>query len=306
MKRFIVKIVVFALPVILLLLAVEIFYRVVPNNYSFKNDKLIESFDNTEVLILGSSHTFYGINPAYLSRPAFNLAEISQTIYFDKLLFDKYLNRFDKLKYLVLNVEYTSLSQVDNTDEDVWRKYYYEKYMNLEVPLISKLDYQRYLLSSTKSFNFNINLIKSFLKNRTIVTCDDKGFGVDYTKQNKDLNFKKYTKEVVRRHEDGLSDFSLNTQRLQEIIGKCHKKNIKIVLLITPVCKEYAFNVNQIKWHKIVSNCNQLSTKNKDVYFLNLFQDSRFTNDDLFDSDHLNTDGAKKCSLIVNSLFIDK
>ena len=42
-------------------------------------------------------------------------------------------------------------------------------------------------------------------------------------------------------------------------------------------------------------------TKNpKDVFYLNLFDDSRFSEEDFYDADHLNDEGALKCSTIVN------
>ena len=303
MKLFLQKLFIFSFPILGCFILMEIFYRITLNNYSFKNQKLHEKYNESEVVILGSSHTFYGVNPAFLDKPAFNLAQVSQTIYFDKLLLDTHMDKFKHLKYVILNIEYTSLSREDNTGEDVWRKYYYEQFMNLNVPIITNLDYQRYLLSSTKSFNFNVNLFWKYLKNNTLLTCDANGYGTDYSIKNKDNNYKKFIKEVIKSHEDGSSDFSINTNRLKDIIEKCNKSNIEVILLITPVTKQYTEGIKQEKWNKIVSVCERLDKKYSNTMFLNLFQDPRFTENDMFDSDHLNEEGAKKCSLILNSLL---
>lgn len=106
-------------------MSIELFYRTITNNYVVKTKNIQERYDDIEVLILGNSHTFYGLNPVYFDKSTFNMSNISQTLYFDKLIFERHFKNLKKLKYVIFNVEYTVLSQVDNTSEDVWRKYYY-------------------------------------------------------------------------------------------------------------------------------------------------------------------------------------
>lgn len=303
MKKFINHVFLMILPLIVLLLIVEIFYRFIPNSYSFKNDLIKKKYNVAEALILGSSHTFYGINPKYMNVKAINAANISQTIYFDELLFLKHINHFKNMKYVILNIGYTTLSQKDNTEDDKWRKYYYETYMDLNVPIISKFDVERYFLSFTKSFNFNVKLIFKYIQNGSILNCDENGFGTDYTVANKDPNFKNNTKEIIKRHEDNLLDFSLNVQRIENMIALSKNKGIKVILIITPATKEYVNGINQQKWNKIVKTCESLSEQNNNVTLLNLFDDIRFTDDDLFDTDHLNEIGAQKCTNILNDVL---
>ena len=128
MRKLIQKTVLFMLPILLILVSVELFYRMVPNTFTIKNEAVKECFDTSEVLILGNSHTFYGLNPKYFTTPCYNLANISQTLYFDELLIDTYYLKMKKLEYLILNVDYETLSELDNGDEDVWRKYFYKSF----------------------------------------------------------------------------------------------------------------------------------------------------------------------------------
>ena len=118
-------------------MCIEVFYRFVPNNYTQKASEVKKNYDS-EVLVLGNSHAFYGINPDDFSMKTYNFSNISQSLYFDELLLKKHLENFPNLKYVVLTVDYFSLSQIDNSSEDIYRKYYYEQYMDLDVPLISK------------------------------------------------------------------------------------------------------------------------------------------------------------------------
>lgn len=303
MNKVILKICFFLIPIALLLLGVEIFYRSVPNNYILKNENIQKRYNYAEVLIFGNSHTFYGLNPKYFNKSTFNISNISQTLYFDQLLFEKHVDRFDKLKYVILNVEYFTLSQEDNTDEDIWRKYFYESYMDLKVPLISKFDIDGYLLSLNRNFNTNIKLIRRYLSEGTIVDCNESGFGLNYKKESRISNFAEMAPIIVKKHEDHLFDFSKNKSRIQSIVNQCEKRGIKVILVTMPVTKDYAMGVNRSKVSKIFKTCLSIEKSNKNVRYLNLFQDDRFKNDDFFDVDHLHNEGAKKCSLIMNQFI---
>lgn len=299
MRKLIQKVFVFLSPILLVLVFIEVFYRIVPNNYSVKNESLLEKYQETEILILGDSHTFYGLNPVFFDKPTYNLSNISQSLYFDKLLFDKHIDKFKKLKTIILNIDYTSLSQLKDTDEDIWRKYYYKYYMNLEVPIINWYDRNNYFISGTKSFSSNLKLTTRYFSDKTIVDCDKNGFGTNYTKQKRILNIEENAITTIKRHEDHLTDFTENIAVLESIIAKCKSKGIRVVLVIIPVSKNYAARVNKKKIDKIFKCTALLQKMNSNVSCLNLFNDSRFTNDDFYDADHLHNVGAEKCSLIV-------
>lgn len=305
MKKIIYKATFFLLPILVLLLCIELLYQIVPNNYTSKNENVRKRYSGTEVLIFGNSHTFYGLNPKYFDKPTFNLSNISQTLYFDQLLFEKHIDEFKNLKYVILNVEFTSLTQLDNVDEDIWRKYYYKSYMDLQVPIISRLDPKGYFLSSTKSFNSNMRLLERYFSEGTIVDCDNNGFGTNYTKEKRKLNIDKTALITIKKHEDYLLDFSKNVSRIRSIIYKCKEKGIKVIIVTMPTSKQYSLGVKQLKLQKIIKACLSIEKQNKNVRYLNLFKDVRFTNYDFYDSDHLHTEGARKCSIIVDG-FIKK
>ena len=102
MRKFFLKLLLFISPFVLMYVALEVFYRNVPNNYSVKNQEINKNSQKIEVLLFGDSHCLYGLNPSCFSRNTFNLSNVSQTIYFDKLLFDKYV---DKIKDFLDNAE---------------------------------------------------------------------------------------------------------------------------------------------------------------------------------------------------------
>lgn len=287
------------LPVLLVLLAVELFYRFAPNTYTEKK-KILEQNENAEIMILGNSHTYYGLNPDFFDPETINAANISQSLYFDRLVFDKFRDKYKNLNTIILCVDYFTLSKTDDTGEDAWRKFYYEKYMDIDVPVVSGLELGNYFLSSTRNTSINIELIKKYFKNGTLADCDKNGFGNSYTKEKRLSGFSKLAPVIVKKHEDGSLDFSQNQLRIQELAALCESLGIKIILITMPVSKGYAQNVNGAKLRKITETCKALHIQNKNVYYLNLFQDSRFSDDDFYDVDHLHNQGAEKCSKIVN------
>lgn len=73
MKRFYYAIILFILPIIVFMGMAELYVRSLPNIYKYKNDWMEQHAEEVETLILGSSHTMFGVNPKYLGRSSFNI-----------------------------------------------------------------------------------------------------------------------------------------------------------------------------------------------------------------------------------------
>jgi hypothetical protein len=299
MKKLLTHISLFLIPVFLVWGLAEVFYRTIPNNYTFKHEQ-ISKHNDAEVLILGDSHTFYGINPEWLSLKAYNLSNVSQTIYFDKLLFEKHVSHLPNLKYLILAVDYTTLSQADDSQEDIWRKYFYAAQMDLEVPLIKWYNPKKYSLALARKFDKTWQTCNEYHNKGTLIGCDENGWGNTYLTTVDSLEMSRLAHVVSKKHEDGSMDFSLNTERIQELIDLCKTKKIEVILVNMPSTPEYVSLLNSEKWQKIDSVCNTLEENNNNVTRINLLNDKRFKLEDFQDADHLNEAGAKKCTLIIN------
>lgn len=303
MVKFIHRLFVFCLPLLLLIGFVEYLYRTQPNNYSIKNQYIKKNHNNIELLLFGDSHCLYGLNPIYFDKNTFNLSNVSQTIYFDKLLLEQYLDKLPKLKCVVFCIEYTNLSQQDNTQDDVFRKYYYQYFMGLDVPLISQFDVKQYSLSLVQSPKISFYMIKKWYQTGSFLDSDDRGWGTNFKKKDR-IQPDLIAKQRAQSQEDGLTNFTLNSNRINDIIKKCKEKNIKVVIVSMPQTHLYSSYLNQNKLQSIFNTCQSFQNNNKKVvYYLNLFNDKRFIDEDFFDSDHLNEMGAEKCSKIVNQFI---
>ncbi|MDH7444974.1 hypothetical protein [Aquimarina sp. 2201CG14-23] len=303
MKVFIKKIVVFLIPFLLVWMGIEYFYRTAASNYTYKHKMITENYEDIETLILGDSHALYGVNPEYMDAKAFNLANSSQSIYFDELLFKKHIDSLKNLKQLIISISYFNLSQRENTKGDTWRKYFYSNQMDLEVPIVSNFDIKEYSLALTKRFKGSVELINYYLDNGlSLVGCNSDGWGTRYSKiQDIDL-----CKNAVRRaklHKDGLQDFTRNLNRIQSIIAYCKKINCKVYLIDLPVHTCYIKELDKNKLSKITASCKTLESNNSNVSYINLREDFRVEDSDFYDGDHLNHIGAKKYTKIINEII---
>ena len=65
--------------------------------------------ENIKALFLGSSHTYYGINPEYFSRNSFNMSQMSQSLDLDYKILEKFEGRLSNIEYIILPISYFSL-----------------------------------------------------------------------------------------------------------------------------------------------------------------------------------------------------
>jgi hypothetical protein len=68
MKKFLFHLSKIFLPILFFFLVLEIAIRKTPNDYQLKKEYLDKNAAEINTLILGSSHTFYGLNPEYFSK----------------------------------------------------------------------------------------------------------------------------------------------------------------------------------------------------------------------------------------------
>ena len=304
MRRLYLKIALFLLPLFLVWLALEVFYRQAPNNYSYKDQQLQNVAANVQTLIMGDSHAFYGINPVYFKDPTFNLSNISQSLLTDELLLEKHIANLPALKTVFINISYFTLSAKDNALESNWRKYFYYHGMGITAPSISFWNPQRYSMALIQRFDKSMALVQAYHKNHTIVNATPLGYGMQdasYIVKDKDA----ISLVIANKHEDNSLDFKNNTARLQRIIALCKKYEVAVVLLEMPVYTTYYNLLDTQKKEKIKSVLTTLSGVDDTVFYLDLSTNSLFEKQDLRDADHLTNSGAKKCSEYLNAYLKD-
>jgi len=94
MKKLLLRIILLALPFLVLVHVVGLYYAKGFHSQYIVKKRLLESAANqVQTLTVGSSHTYYGILPKFMDYGTFNLAHVSQSIYYDVELVQEFLPR---------------------------------------------------------------------------------------------------------------------------------------------------------------------------------------------------------------------
>lgn len=305
MKSYINKILVFISPILLGIIILEILLRQVPNNHTFKKEYLDKNASKIETLILGSSHTFYGLNPEHFTSNTFNASHISQSLYFDKEILNKYKSQFTNLKTIILPISYLSLYGELRGSFESWRVKNYEKYYGINSSK-SFLD-QYYSEALSTNLEKNIRLLKlHYTPGKSTVSCSDLGWGTNYnSKKAKDLvktgifSAKRHTLKNINSKEYK-KIFKENTSYLKSIIQWCKDNDVKIMLLTTPTYETYHQNLNDEQLNNTIRKTEEICSDYSNCIYLNYLTDKTFVKTDFFDADHLSEIGAKKLSVLID------
>ncbi|MDB5019717.1 MAG: hypothetical protein JWQ28_844 [Pedobacter sp.] len=296
MKKFVTHTLAFLLPIVFLGFIVEALLRRIPNDYKLKKAYLDHNASNVQTLILGNSHSFYGVDPKFLTTNSFNAASVSQSLNYDYYILKKYENHWTHLTQIVIPIDYFTLYKNLDIGSDLWRRKNYNLYYDMNVS--SDIATNTELLSTR--FKSNLTRLTSYyIFKNSLITTEALGWGNAY-KGHKDLQ--KTARVALSRHT--VKNYNLladNVRTLTNIIKFAKARNIDVVFFTSPACKYYYDNVSQAQIGKTLSEVKKL----KDAYgvkYVNLLDDKSFLDADFYDADHLNWAGAKKLSLKINHI----
>lgn len=109
MKKFLLLSTLLCCTIITTLILGEFLVRTMSNPYKVKNKWMMEHSQNINSIILGSSHTYYGVRPEYVDS-LYNLANVSQNPKYDYFMLEKYGNLCPNLKTVILPISYLRYS----------------------------------------------------------------------------------------------------------------------------------------------------------------------------------------------------
>lgn len=309
MKKFIIKSFLTGLPIFLLLISMEILVRKIPNDYSHKKEYLDKHSKDLEVLILGSSHAAYGLDPKFFSNNTFNAAHISQSLEYDLKIFYKYQSKLPHLKTVVIPISYFSLFYILQDGPEPWREKNYAIYYDIDgsanLAGHSEVASQRTELNLKRIFFY-------YVFNKSFMSSSNSGYGLRDYFPTDDLN--KSGKIAAERH--GItkgSDISLyvdtysdKMKLLNKFISDCEKSNVDIIFFTPPAFKSYYTNLNAYQLNTTINSAKILDADNDNVKYFDFLKDPRFLSSDFHNGDHLSEAGAEKLSKIINSIIMEE
>jgi hypothetical protein len=304
MKRFIFNLIFFLfLPTIIIGIGLELSLRQIPNDFKYKLTYLDSNSNNIEVLILGDSHTYYGLDPKYFNFNTFNASEIAQTLEYDYEILKKYDGRLKNLKTIVLPISYITLYKNMSKDPNSWRIKNYVIYYKMHKEQSVKDRFE--ILSNSLEINIR-RLYSYYIKGVPNITCSSLGWGSNYNSINaKDLietgkiNAKNHTCAKIHSAQN-IRTKEANILMLNSIMEWSKKRNVNVLLVTPPAFETYRQNLEPEQLKITLESAKLISSTYSNCTYINMICDTSFKAIDFYDADHLSDIGAYKFSTYIN------
>jgi len=293
-------ILIFSLPIISFIAVLELLLREIPNDCNLKGRYLDKNASLLDVLILGNSHSFYGINPQCMTFKTFNAAYISQSVDIDYAIFKKYSNRLTNLKYIVIPISSFSLFTKLDVGNEYWRMKNYKIYYDLDLSYVISNKYE--MFSNSPIVNLK-RFFSHYILGRSHLTCSNYGWGNNFSSKNSTNLFESGKTRAYAHNSIEPRCYEENLLTLKKIIELAKTNRTKILFFTPPAFCSYRQNIDSARLNKTINTLNDLANKNSNVVYTNLLSDSSFIPTDFYDADHLNEIGAKKLSLVIDRLL---
>lgn len=297
MKQFCLRILLFVLPLLGLLALFEARLRAIPNDYSYKHSFWTSKPDDIEVLVLGSSHSYYGVDPAHFTAKGFNASHISQTIDLDHTLFAAYGTGLHNLKAVLIPISYSTMFSRMANGREGWRVKNYVIYYGLPLSWAPSDHFE--LMNGT--VQASLDRMTAYLQHgRTDQKCTELGAAGTDPKSD---DLKASGETAAKRHTR--ADRSLlpeNTGHVKAIIALARSRNARIIFFTPPAHRAYREHLDPEQWREAQTAVNDL-LDGDDISYHDLLASPAFVDEDFRDADHLNAVGRRKLSLMLDLLI---
>lgn len=296
MRKFLARSFWFILPMLAMIIALEVGLRDIPNDYSYKHDRLRKDGATFDFLVLGNSHAYRGVDPQQMRSTGFNASNISQDHKLDRVLLESYLADLPNLKVILLPVSYASIGSRLANGSEAWRTKNYVLYMGL--PVKSEGLEQRLELLN-RPMREQVRMLRDYwLTGEDNVQCDRSGAGLKAMPDT--LDIRAYAVKAAARHRANSSSVvAENRKELERISDLAMERGIRVILFMPPALAPYRERLDTLQLATVLAIAGELDSKKPNVEFHDLLADPRFEISDFSDADHLGPAGASKLSSIL-------
>ncbi|MCX6208669.1 MAG: hypothetical protein NTZ59_04000, partial [Bacteroidetes bacterium] len=264
---------IFSLPLILMAGLVEYKLRTAHtvSSYATKKYYIEQQLDSIETLVVGNSQMFNGIDVGCFSSKSFNLANVSQTLYYDRQLTLQYLPKLPKLKTVIIGISYFSFFYELCDIQEHWREDFYATHYNIAG---CKKQNSNLLYLTTYQPQQAFTLACNLFKDAGAATIFYNGYQPKY--QQKEISDSSGLQRVNIHNTENYTNRRLEIENnLELFIKQLHSQNINVVFVTMPVYNTYYKYCNTAVIQHNTQLINTLCKKYSCRY-LNFFTDARF------------------------------
>lgn len=261
---------------------------------------IYNSDDSIELAIVGNSHAgAMGCTPFPQTDKIGNYSVGGQDLFHASLVIDEVLAEKKNLKYLVLFVDYDLMgySLVTTNQRYTDREYY--KYADT----MQDMSFANRIMARLNFFRNNRDLSK--LKNRftssdipSVKTEDFNFIPIVESRDDNSLCEKRAMEMTSVKFNKEL--LSQNEKILLGIFEKVAKNNVKLIVVVPPKRECFYLYANKFNTKIAKKSLYNVVHSCENVSFIDLYEDSSFTDDDFIDPDHANSTGVDKIVAIIS------
>ena len=263
-----------------------------------KNFGTNHPYVNYEFFVTGVSHAYAGTDISQFSVPGMKLAQTSQDLFFDyelaKIAMKYNRNKISKLKFAIIGVAPFSLHHDLSQSVNVGRALAY--FPMTKTVHNCPVDETKLAELFNESYLDFYDRFEDGLAFNQLFVCNslNKNFTLDDF-----IDIRKTLSIIQKEYPDTAKE---NKEILRNYLSDCLRENILPILVIYPVSEFYNKYFSSRKFDEVRITLEDFSQK-FNVPFHDFSRDSRFQVSDFFDVEHLNINGAKKISGILNQLL---
>jgi hypothetical protein len=308
-QRLIGKIALLALPLLLALGYFEYHLSFLNTNYYTKRVALEQQIDKVEVLVVGSSNTFYGIAPEAFSHKGFNLAFPGNGMYFDARLAEKYSERMPHLRMVVLTANYFTMGLDYSTFSQSWRQFFLRQYFDIPTKLTAGFSRDMGFWLDPHNFSRIAMYGKLFTGARLlhpidIIASPSGWFDGGDVPGDPSRNLGIVAAEAHNVTND-IKNYDQNLCHWETLVPFLQKKNIAVAIVVLPTDASYHAHLDKVKTELMNRKLDEFAHRHH-IKFVDYTKDPRFSLDDFTWEmvDHMNARGAMKFSKILDEEVI--
>lgn len=296
MNRFIRNCLFFGLLILLGLAGAELYAEHHSKSvFAEKSRGLEKQKDQIETLFVGTSITFWGIDPALWPNPAFNIGINSATLDLESQLFTSVVPKLTNLKLVVLELSYFTMYDDYYGEGEHWKKWI-EPTIFFHTQKHSRLSRYGVLASDPDQLRRDIVTWKK----DEAYHSEPNGHCIFDPKLHAKKNLTHEEKIKRSRMEGILCDlYDVNWQFLTEIVNICKDRNIPLIIYIPPVNLP-SEDIDHLPSVKALYSTIRKVQSLYHIRVIDYFHDPRFNDADFVDVIHLSpTHGSQKLTTIL-------
>lgn len=286
----------------------EVLFDDCPTRIDYLYASIRQTTDSVEVAIVGNSHAGAIGKPSVLhveKEMVGNYSVSGQDLFHAQIVISELLKQKNKLKYIVLFVDYDMLGYglLSTNQRYTDREYYKYADTMQDMSLANQLMASSNFFRCNRDFSILKEKYKRSESNNEIVSEQQEENFIPVTTTNDENDACRHRAMEMTNIKFSRELICQNQKILQSIIEIVAKSNAQLIITVPPKRSCFYNYANKENTKLSKDALYQIVESNKAVCFVDMYGNEMFNDDDFVDADHPNSSGVFKIGLIITNEY---